>query len=71
MDALVVTASEAAQLLRVSNAKVLEELRSGAIKAYRDGKGWKIPVSVLEEYVQQRAEQETRDRMEGVKDGQV
>jgi len=64
MDKLVVSAAEAAKLISTSQETVLKMIRDGEIKAYRSGKGWKIPVQLLQTAVIDKAVQETRERRE-------
>ena len=62
MEKLVVSAAEAAKLISTSQETVLNMIRNGEIKAYRSGKGWKIPVQLLQTAVIDKAVQETRER---------
>lgn len=62
MDVLVVSAAEAAKMLSIKAATLHEELETGRLKAYRDGRNWKIPVEALHEYVNTRATNETKER---------
>ena len=62
MNALVVSAAEAATMLKLSKSQALAELEAGNIEAYRDGRNWKIPIVKLEQYVVRRAEEEARER---------
>lgn len=63
-ERLVISATEAAGLLNMSQAKVLELLDAGEIPAYRDGRNWKIPSKSLEGYVLERAMTEAKARRE-------
>lgn len=51
---LVVHVSDAASLLGVSSQKVYEMIRNGDLKAYKDGKVWKIHGHSIEAYIQLR-----------------
>lgn len=62
MERLVVTASEAADMLCLRDGKCLELLEAGEIPGYRDGIRWKIPIVLLEKYVIERAEREAEER---------
>ena len=42
-------------LLKMRTADVLRLLEAGEIPAYKVGRNWKVPVSVLEEYVRRRS----------------
>lgn len=59
---LIVSASEAAVLLRERPAKTLERLEAGELPAYREGTAWKIPYELLKNYVEAKALAETRTR---------
>lgn len=62
MEAIIVSASEAARLLATSKETVLGQLEAGIIPGYREGKNWKIPIASLEEYAVTRAKRETEKR---------
>ena len=59
---LVLTADEAAKEIRTGQKTVLDKLESGEIPAYREGTHWKIPRKLLEQYVENKALSETRER---------
>lgn len=59
---LVLTAEEAAKTLRESPKTTLEKLESGEIPAYREGTHWKVPRKLLEQYVEMKALNETKER---------
>lgn len=61
-DSLVLTASETSKVLRISNARTLDMLESGEIPAYRDGTDWKVPVSLLNSYIENKAINQTKER---------
>ena len=62
MERMILTASEAAEVLAIDKSKVLKLLAEGEIMAFREGRNWKIPVRLLEEYIEQRAIVETEGR---------
>lgn len=67
METLVVTPNEAAKLLRVSPNEIYQKLEKGEIPAYRDGvngKNWKIPKVLLQDYINERALEEAKDRQQ-------
>lgn len=64
MNTLVVTAEEAARMLRTRPDAILKRLEHGEIPAYREGRGWKIPRSLLEVYVENMALAEAKGRRE-------
>jgi len=55
-DGEVMTISDVAQYLRISEAKVYELARSGAIPALRIGKSWRFQKDLLKQWVRKRAE---------------
>lgn len=62
MNKLVVTQAEAAKMLGVNADKLKPLLEDGTIPAYRDGRIWSIPVTLLEQYVVGRALKEAEER---------
>lgn len=72
MERLVLTPSEAAKALVTSPDKVRELIQSGELPAYRQGRNFKVPISLLEEYIANRAIKETEARRleEGRKNGE-
>ena len=60
--ALVLSAREAAVELKMRTADVLRLLEVGEIPAYKIGRNWKIPKSVLEEYVRRRSFEKVQDK---------
>lgn len=62
MEALVLSAAEAAKVLRIDNNSLLRKLAQGEIPAYREGKSWKVPVSTLKATVENRAITEAKER---------
>lgn len=61
---MVISATEAAEILATRQERVLELLYAGEIPAYREGRNWKIPLTALEEYVAERSAAEARARRE-------
>ena len=59
---LIVTASDAAKLLKTSQAEMLRMVQTGEIPAYREGKNWKIPLGLLKTTIENRAIEEARER---------
>lgn len=59
---LVLTAEETAKVLRENQRTTLDRLESGEIPAYREGTHWKVPVKLLERYVENKALTETKER---------
>ena len=51
MDALLFTAEEAAELLKVSRCKVYDLLRSHELRSIKIGGSRRIPRTALEEYI--------------------
>ncbi|MCD2191473.1 helix-turn-helix domain-containing protein [Actinomycetospora soli] len=51
MDALLFTAEEAAELLKISRCKVYDLLRNQDLRSVKIGGSRRIPRSALEEYV--------------------
>lgn len=62
MECMVVGAVEAARLLKISDGEMLKKLERGDIPAIREGKGWKIPVKLLENTIENQAIMEARER---------
>ena len=62
MDRIVLTPAEAANALATTKSKVHELLETGQLPAYRDGKNWKIPETLLLRYIEERAEREAMER---------
>lgn len=49
------TAQEAAEMLRVGHNAIYTLLKSGKLKGFRVGRVWKIPKEAVEEYVRDSA----------------
>ena len=45
-----VSVQEAAKLIGIQAAKMQELVETGDVPAWRDGRNWKIPVNLLEEW---------------------
>lgn len=61
---LVTTPQEAAKMLSTRPTTVYEMLEAGELPGYREGSYWKIPVKLLEQYVCERAIEESSKRRE-------
>ena len=64
MTKLIATPTEAAKMLKVRIATVYELLETGEIPGYKEGTYWKIPATLLEQYVCERAMKESSKRRE-------
>lgn len=62
MERLVVSAAEAAQMLRLRDSRCTELLESGELPGFQEGRGWKVPIASLQKYVVDRAEREAEER---------
>ena len=62
MNRLVCSPAEAAEALATSPNKVRELLEHGDIPAYKEGRNYKIPITLLESYIVERAFTETERR---------
>ncbi len=51
----ILTADEACEALRVGYNTLYTLLNSGALKAYRNGRTWRIPRLAVEEYILKNA----------------
>lgn len=58
MDALLFTAEEAAELLKISRCKIYDLLRNGDLRSIKIGGSRRIPRGALEEYVARLLEAE-------------
>lgn len=47
----VLTPDEAAEALRIGMNAIYDNLRSGKLKAFRNGRSWRIPKATLIEYI--------------------
>lgn len=59
---LVLTAEETAKVIRESQKSTLIKLETGEIPAYREGSHWKVPRKLLEQYIENKALVETKER---------
>ena len=62
MEAIVVRISDAADMLATSPNRIKELIDQGELYAYRDGKNWSIPKSLIHKYAEDRAINETAER---------
>lgn len=62
--ALIVSAAEAAKLLKTDTHTVHRKLRTGEIPAYREGTNWKIPIDLLKVTIENQAIKEAKERRE-------
>ena len=67
MEYMNLSVEEAAKLLRTQKSTVLAQVRDGTIPAYREGRNWKIPRALLQQYVEERAMEETRAKREATR----
>lgn len=51
----ILTADEACEALRVGYNTLYALLGSGELKAYRNGRGWRIPKLAVQEYIMKNA----------------
>lgn len=51
----VLTAEEAAEALRIGCNAIYEILNNGKLKAYKNGRTWRIPRAALKEYILENA----------------
>lgn len=62
VEPLVVSAVEAARLIKVDMSKMSALLANGDIPAYKDGWNWKIPKTLLQAYIENKAIEEAKTR---------
>lgn len=62
IDVLVYTAEEAAKALKTDHESVAAMLKRGEIPAYREGRNWKVPKTLLAAYAENRAIEEAKER---------
>ena len=67
METMIVRTAEAAELLATSPNRILELIKDGEIPAFRDGRCWSIPRTLLQEYVETKAKEEAERRKNGTK----
>lgn len=51
----ILSVDDIAAILKVGNTQVYKLLRSGRLKAYKEGKDWKIPKDSLILYIKEQA----------------
>lgn len=51
----IVTAEEAAKMLRVGKRRMYDLLKAGSIKAYREGRVWRISRNAVQKYVMEHS----------------
>ncbi len=51
----ILSVDDIAAILKVGNTQVYKLLRSGRLKAYKEGKDWKIPKESLILYIKEQA----------------
>ena len=49
------TSEQVAEILKIGKSALYELLASGALKAYRNGRVWRIPRQAVEEYIRTQA----------------
>ena len=62
MEKLVVSATEAAKLLKVRPGLLIAQLEAGEIPAYKEGTTRKIPADLLRATIENRAIKEAQER---------
>lgn len=62
MEPLNLSINEAAAFLRTDRGKVQQLVEMGDIAAYREGRNWKIPRTLLQKYAEDRAMKEAQER---------
>ena len=62
MNRIIVTATEAAQILGTRPNNIQALLEAGVIPAYKVGRNWKIPYTLLQKYAEDRAIEEAKER---------
>ena len=50
----ILTIEDVSEALKIGTTQVYKIVRSGQLKAYKEGKDWKIPKVRLIEYIQQK-----------------
>lgn len=51
----ILTVEEAEEALRIGSNAMYELLNSGKLKAYRNGRNWRIPKIAVQEYILEQA----------------
>ena len=65
---LVISMRDAVDMLDTSPKTVQGLLESGELPAYREGRNWKIPLSLLEKFVEEKAIAEAAERKSAQKE---
>lgn len=50
----ILTIPELSEILKIGNTQAYHLVRSGKIKAFKEGKDWKIPKNALIKYISER-----------------
>ena len=50
----ILTVEELAEVLKIGTSQAYKIVRTGKLKAYKEGKDWKIPKKSLEDYIRQK-----------------
>lgn len=64
VEAIVYTACEAAKALKMDPGEFNKKLEAGEIPAAREGRLWKVPKTLLQAYIENRAIAEAKGRRE-------
>lgn len=67
VETLVYTAQEAAKALKTDNGSFNKRLENGEIPAYKEGRYWKVPKSLLNRYIEEVAIREAEERRKAQK----
>lgn len=62
MEPLVISLIETAKALKLDVVETTRRLNNGEIPAYRDGRNWKIPKTLLRTYAENKAISEAKER---------
>ena len=50
----ILTITDVSEILKVSNSQTYKLVRTGQLKAYKEGKDWRIPRIALENYIRSK-----------------
>lgn len=50
----ILTIEELAEIMKIGSTQAYKAVRSGEIKAFKEGKDWKIPKIALEAYIREK-----------------
>ena len=64
VEPMVYSQQDAAKALKCNVDAVREKLLRGEIPAYKDGSYWKIPITLLQAYIENEAIREAKERRE-------